>query len=170
MFDEDTLTATEMVEVEDSSVDCEPPFNAAEFEVLLQRECKLWQKKLRLQDWNVKVSLCRLHEMPDRDCLGFIAPVLDRKDAHMSLLSPLDVMLLPNQFIGGEEINYGLTLVHELLHLHTWPFAQGLTEQETIAEEQAINAISRALVQSHAEHMKPLTAHVTPPKTAGHYL
>lgn len=143
-------------------------FDPEVFEKLLQKECKMWQHKLRLQDWTVKVTLCRLNEMPDRDCIGFIQPQLDRKDAVMLLLSPMDVPLLPHPYLNDEEMNYGLTIVHELLHLHTFPFTRKLDEHETIAEEQAINAISRAIVTAYTPKVKPVGMPGTP--HVGHYL
>jgi hypothetical protein len=132
-------------------------FDPAIFEKLLQQECKLWQKKLRLQDWNIHVSVCRLNEMPDQDCIGFIKPEIERKDAKMLILSPMDSPLVSDNFINHEEINYALTIVHELLHLHLFPFTQRLNEQETVAEEQAVNALSRCIVAAYAAKIKPLT-------------
>lgn len=132
-------------------------FDHATFEKLLQHECRMWQVKLRLQDWNVKVILCRLHEMPNRDCIGTILPIMERKDAKMLVLSPTDLPLLEAGFMNDEEANYGLTIVHELLHLHLYPFTQKLTDQETVAEEQAVNALSRCLVTAFSMH-KPIMA------------
>ena len=145
-------------------------FDQQTFEKLLQRECKLWQRKLRLQDWNVQVILCRLNEMPNKDCVASIHPVMERKDAKMMLLSPTDLPLLSAAFLNNEEVNYGLTIVHELLHLHLYAFTQKLTEAETVAEEQAVNAISRSIVDAHSHKIKPLrsSAMVEPP--VGHYL
>lgn len=144
------------------------PFDASVFEHMLQTECRLWQKKLRLQDWNVKVHLCRLHEMPDREAIGAIIPIPERKDAQMYLLSPMDTPLLAQHFIAAEEMNYALTIVHELLHLHLAPFTQHLSDAEQVQEEVAINAISRCLVNAYAKQHKPLTPPVTAP--VGHYL
>jgi hypothetical protein len=140
------------------------------FEKLLQNECKLWQKKLRLQDWNVRVRLCRLHEMPDRDCIGAIRPVMERKDANLLLLSPMDAPLVQSGFLADEEMNYGLTIVHELLHLHLYAFAQDLTPEQTVAEEQAVNAMSRCIVAAYASQVKPLTHARAKPAQHGHYL
>ena len=139
------------------------------FEKLLQHECHRWQAKLRLQDWNVHVTLCRLNEMPGKDALAAIFPSIERKDALMRVLSPLDVPLVAEHFQCNEEINYGLTLVHELLHLHFWGFTQNQTDVELVAEEQAVNALSRCIVSAYAHKIKPLTSS-SKVSSVGHYL
>lgn len=146
----------------------EQPFDHDIFERMLQIECKGWQKKLRLQDWNVHVSLVRLNEMPGKEALGAIFPSIERKDALMKVLSPMDVPLIAENFQGSEEMNYGLTIVHELIHLHLWPFTQNQTEAELTAEEQAVNALSRCIVNAYAHKVKPLLPSAT--ANAGHYL
>jgi len=178
------LTSEELPQLAESPLespsDAEPPSPSASesntpefdhdiFEKLLQHECQRWQHKLRLQDWNVRVELCRLNEMSDHQALAEIFPSLERKDAHMRILTPMDVPLLRAQFLNNEEINYGLTIVHELIHLHLWPFAQNQTEAQVVAEEQAVNALSRCIVHAYANKIKPLTTSVKA-KEVGHYL
>jgi hypothetical protein len=146
-------------------------FDPSAFEKLLQRECKHWQRKLRLQDWNVKVSLLRLNEMPDQECIGAILPMIERKDANMMLLSPMDVPLLSSHYLNDEEVNYGLTIVHELLHLHLAAFTQTLTPDQTVAEEQAINALSRAFIDAYSSQVKKVSpTALTPAASVGLYL
>lgn len=147
----------------------EPSFDPEIFEKLLQHECHRWQQKLRLQDWNVKVVLCRLNEMPDRDCLAAITPTMERKDALMKVLTPLDVQLIDGYLQNEEGVNYGLTIVHELIHLHLWPFCQNQTPTELVAEEQAVNALSRCIVAAYSGKIKPLTPAAVAP-IVGHYL
>jgi hypothetical protein len=146
-----------------------PEFDADMFEKLLQHECQRWQHKLRLQDWNVKVVLCRLNEMSDREALAEIFPSVERKDAVMRILMPADVELLSAHYLNNEEINYGLTIVHELIHLHLWPFCQNQTAEELVAEEQAVNALSRCIVGAYASKIKPLLPSGSV-KPVGHYL
>ena len=155
-------------ETKDVEINEETPFNPEGFEKLLKRECKMWQHRLRLQDWNVCVTLCRLNEMPDRNAIGCISPSIERKDAQMKILSPLDVPLIAENFVGGEEMNYGLTIVHELLHLHMWGFTQNQEPNQLVAEEQAINAISRALVAAYVP--KTQTRPISTKTPHGHYL
>ena len=153
-------------------IDPSVPFDPEAFEKLLQRECKIWQKRLRLQDWNVHVQLCRLNEMPGREALGAIFPSLERKDALMKLLSPMDVPLIAENFQGDEEMNYGLTIVHELIHIHLWLFTQNQDDAQLVAEEQAVNALSRSLVAAYMDKATLLTRvkSTTVAKEHGHYL
>lgn len=145
-------------------------FDVQKFQDIMQRECRIWQKRLRLQDWNVQVRIVRLNAMPDKDAIGVIYPVLERKDAVLCLLSPGDAALLSDGFQNREEYNYDLTLVHELLHLHMAPFTEKNTEYQTVQEEIAVNAISRCLLNAYAKS-KPIAA---PPvdkgADSGHYL
>lgn len=144
-------------------------YDHALFESMLRKECRAWQRKLRLQDWNVVVHLVRLNEMPDQDAIGAIFPHIERKDARMFLLSPMDVPLLAAGFVHNEEINYALTIVHELLHLHMAPFTQSQDAAGIAAEEQAVNAISRCIVAAYSKIDKPLTPPVKD-SSPGHYL
>lgn len=121
-------------------------FDPVVFEQLVQATCERWQRQLYLRDWNVRVKVVRQADMPSPDAIGYIFSVLERKDAQLFLLSPLDVHTLADRFYDHEESNYTLTIVHELLHLHFAPVTQRANEIEQIAEEQAINAISRCLV------------------------
>ena len=72
--------------------DPEAPSSVSEDEVqlLLQKECELWQQKLRLQDWNVEVKLCRLNELPE-DSIASIQHYTERKDAVLKVLAPIDI-------------------------------------------------------------------------------
>lgn len=144
-------------------------------ERLLQAECLLWQERLRLQDWNVEVRLCRLNEIAGGDALASITHYEERKDAVMRLLAPMDIPLVKEDFLGCEASNYDLSIVHELLHLHLIPLSDYNNPAKRVAEEQAINAISRCLVdaitlkQPETPLIKPVEV-PTPPLNSGHYL
>lgn len=135
---------------------------------LLQKECELWQKKLRLQDWNIEVKLCRIHQMPQQ-ALAHIEFFVERKDAFLTLLAPCDLPLIEDNFLGNEAANYDISIVHELLHLHFIGLGDPDNEVHTMLEEQAVNTLSRAFVTAHAGTIKSL---VPPTKLddAGHYL
>lgn len=145
-------------------------FDPVAFQALLQRECRLWQRKLGLSDWTVRVSLVRLSDMPDADAIGAIMPMLERKDAHMLLLSPMDIPLLAGHFLSEKDVHYDMTIVHELLHLHLAPVVPAPTDEQVVAEEQAINAITRCIVNAHLKLKKPVSAPAHTPGTVGHYL
>lgn len=136
---------------------------------LLKDRCKVWQEKLRLQDWNVTLELRRKHEMADPNSIGCIRIFEEGKDAKIHLLSPVDLVTVEECFIDHEELNYDITLVHELLHLHFHPFAEDDATQKGIAQEQAINILSRSIVSAYQSSVvKPVVP--DKPKDHGHYL
>ena len=101
---------------------------------VLKRLCKLWQKRLRISDWTISVSLVPLAEMGDawgdtlydpRQCVAEIRIALEHEDSIY-----LD--------LGFEQ-----TLIHELLHIvmHGWVDYQ----HEDIMQERSINHIADAL-------------------------
>ena len=110
----------------------------------LNEQLAYWQKVLFLQDWTVGIKICRQWEMSDTDTLAQCQWFLQRKDAIISVLSPHDLLGLKNRFLFGEEADYDISLVHELLHLHFAPFQR---EGDEIGIEQAINGISRGMVK-----------------------
>lgn len=113
-------------------------------------QMQVWQKRLRLSDWEVQLRVCRLNEMPSPDCVGAIIMYGERKVAVLKMLAPNDIPLLDDSFIDKEPYNYDMTIVHELLHLHFFPFQVDDETPAGMAQEQAINCISRALVQACA--------------------
>lgn len=115
------------------------------FEGELHKQLFYWQKTLYLQDWTVDLRISRLWEMEDSKTLAQCHWFLERKDAIIQVLNPLDLDGVSDKFIGGEECDYDISLCHELLHLH---FAQFYREGDEIVHEQAINAISRGLVKA----------------------
>ena len=107
----------------------------------LQALCAEWQKRLRLQDWDVKVQLARRWAMEpgnQAECEWnlrkriAVIRVLDSVDWNSDTPWPQD----------QEQ-----SLVHELLHLHFAPFRAEPETPQDVAQEQAIDAIARALVE-----------------------
>lgn len=106
----------------------------------LQALCEVWQKRLRLQDWTVVVRIVRGRELPD-GAEGQVTWVLSRREALIKVRDPIDY--LPEGMVPEDmEAN----LVHELLHLYFAPFDAEDDSLEEMHQEQAINAISAALV------------------------
>lgn len=104
--------------------------------------CVLWQKRLRLQDWDVTVAITA----PDEDNPGKQGSItwrVHQKEARISLIDPADK--------AAQDRGYDLecTLVHELLHLHfiAWDTEDGTPEDTAL--EQAITTLSRALVMAY---------------------
>ncbi|MCY9513310.1 hypothetical protein [Paenibacillus apiarius] len=105
----------------------------------LRARCADWQKTLRLQDWIVVVGISRARDMQLDNCCGVCEWSLPKRMANIRILDPTDY---PADSMEPQDME--LTLVHELLHLH---FAPMSTEDNTVPEEQAIEAISRGLVE-----------------------
>ena len=148
----------------------DPELNDESLEELLYERCEYWKKVLRLQDWNVDIEVRRKHEMADPHCIGCIRIFDEGKDAKIHLLSPVDLVTVEEAFIDHEELNYDITLVHELLHLHFQPFAEDDSTYKGICQEQAINILSRALVAAHHAKAKLVLKEPVEKKEHGHYL
>lgn len=115
----------------------------AAFETELRKQLAYWQKALYLQDWNIDLRVVRQWEMSDFTTLAQCQWFIQRKDAIIQVLAPADLDGVSRRFIHGEECDYDISLVHELLHLHFAPFHK---DEDEVGHEQAINAISRGLV------------------------
>ena len=100
----------------------------------LEELCAEWQRKLRLQDWQVRVEFARYFDMPGR--LGECDNCPLTKTATIRLLVPGDIGP-QNAYPDIEH-----TIIHELLHLHFAPFY----DADNPYMEQAINLIAGALV------------------------
>lgn len=108
----------------------------------LKQKCAEWQKILRLQDWDVHVSIVRDSNMKLKDVNGECEWVLQTKQAHIRILDPIDY---PEDTRWPQNMEH--TLVHELLHLHFSPFdTHEYGSLEHTSMEQAIDMISSALV------------------------
>ena len=115
-----------------------------QFELELRKQLAYWQRVLYLQDWTVELRVVRRWEMSDNQTLAQCENHLQRKDAIIYVLHPHDLPGLASRFLNGEECDYDVSLVHELLHLHFAPFR---SNDDATFHEQAINAISRGIVK-----------------------
>jgi len=106
----------------------------------LRELCRQWQKLLRLQDWDVRISWARGHGIDlATQTEGLCEWVARRKEAKIKVLDPVDWESMDT--CDAEQI-----LVHELLHLRFYGFAAKDDTPEDVAQEQAIHALSMALV------------------------
>jgi hypothetical protein len=121
-------------------------FDDQAFDADIKKQAAYWQRILYLQDWTLDVRVSRHWEMEDIATLAQVSWFIHRKDAIIRVLHPSDLPGLGGKFINGEENDYDISLVHELLHLHFAPFDSKERHIE-IAQEQAINAISRGIVK-----------------------
>jgi hypothetical protein len=108
----------------------------------LRERCTLWQKRLRLQDWDViveferQVSLSKPHRCAENEYMWSL------KRSKISLIDPVDAAA-PGWF---RPIDPELSLVHELLHLHFAPFEEEAGSDKQADQELAIEMIAEALV------------------------
>jgi hypothetical protein len=107
----------------------------------MQGVCCDWQRRLRLDDWAVWVSIKRQHQFRKKDRQGECKWDLWKKEAWINILDPQDY---PDDAPGPQDMER--TLVHELLHLHLAAWQPEPETLEDIMQEQAIHAISAALV------------------------
>lgn len=110
----------------------------------LRAKCAEWQKILRLQDWDIRTSIVRAREMQAEDSNAECKVNIQHRLAQIKIVDPVD--------FHTDELNpqdMERYLVHELLHIHLWPFTENLEGPLEDAEEQAINMIAGALIQLH---------------------
>ncbi len=109
-----------------------------------------WQIRLRLLDWDIEGRIVRAHELGDGN-VGDVDTQEKKAWARVRVLHPADLdgqdLFLPDQAADWE-----LVVVHELVHvlLHA-ALAADINVQQKQAEERAVHAIARALVQLHRE-------------------
>lgn len=90
-----------------------------------------WQDLLDLRDWTLTVEIQSRKEMPSD--LGSCDYDVREREADIA--------------IRARQEDPELTLIHELIHLWTRQVREA--RKEDIVEEQAINAISKALLELH---------------------
>ena len=109
---------------------------------------RVWQKRLRLDDWKIEVKIVRIWEL-EHGTLGHIDWSTPRKSAVIKVLNPADYELPPDKIPADME----LSIVHELVHLHLSVLPLSKTSRG--AEEQVVTMIADALVS--LEHNPPPT-------------
>lgn len=109
----------------------------------LDRLTRLWQKRLRLQDWKLEVQLKPDEEMAERELFGFSTHQPAEQEAVVEI---------------ADNPEAEKTLVHELLHLRLAPFTGILREQkfklnveDLSAQEQAINLLADCFMAAWGE-------------------
>jgi len=100
---------------------------------------KLWQKRLRLEDWKIEVKIVRIWEL-EHGTLGHIDWSSPHKTAIIKVLNPADYELPADKIPADME----LSIVHELVHLHLSVLP--LNKSSRNAEEQVVSMIADALV------------------------
>ncbi len=103
----------------------------------LDRQMKVWQKRLGLEDWNLALRVVRQSEI-DRNSWGAAEWDPVAKTGLISVLDPRDYNLK-----GGElRLDMECTIVHELVHIQVSPLAAHDEGQR----EEVVNKIMVALM------------------------
>jgi hypothetical protein len=110
--------------------------------------CTLWQKRLRLQDWNVRLQVKSMEDVEG----GFARARIwqSEKSALVQIVDPADTNSLDVQVSGGRDLEEDI--VHELLHLPCDAFVpedQDTPEYEAI--EQMIGVLANCIVRLSRE-------------------
>ena len=112
----------------------------------LERLTRLWQKRLRLQDWKLKVLICEVGEIVDDEGITLFGHTLHDPSEWNAVV----------RIENGPEAER--TLVHELLHLRLAPFTGILREikfklnpEDKAAQETAINLLADSLITGFGE-------------------
>jgi hypothetical protein len=103
----------------------------------------VWQKRLRLDDWKISVSMARTGELKP-ETLGNVHWNSDTKTAVIHVLDPADYHMSCKAMLDDMEF----TVVHELVHLTLAPPLSGVQRNEANRrdEEHAVNHIASALL------------------------
>ncbi len=106
-------------------------------ELRLERQMRVWQKRLGMEDWNLTLRVVRQSEI-DQDSWGAAEWDSRAKTGVISVLDPRDYNLK-----GGElKLDMECTVVHELVHIQVSPLA-GATGEIT---EEVVNRLMTALL------------------------
>lgn len=112
----------------------------------LDRAVALWQKRLRLQDWDITASVIRAADFGRFGMCGACDPDVRNMEVEVMLLDPADYdehYLDPNYDM--EE-----TLVHEMLHIKMARLVKQLPEGTSDDEEETlVKQLARSLVEAY---------------------
>jgi len=104
----------------------------------------LWQRRLKLEDWNISVVVSRATELKPKT-LGNIHWDSDKKTAVIRVLDPADYKMPFDDMLKDMEF----TVVHELIHLELSPVLSPLQRNDANRrdEEHTVNAMADALLK-----------------------
>src|SRR4029078_896158 len=90
-----------------------PQAREATAKQFVSQALQVWQARLNLKDWNIRVQLVHANEL-EPGTLGNIHWDASNKRATIDVLSSYDYTLPTNAMLKDMEV----TVVHELVHLH----------------------------------------------------
>ena len=106
----------------------------------IDQKLHLWQNRMNLEDWDIKVDVVRADKLEPKT-LGNIHWDTDVKAATICVLSPEDYKLPYKAMLDDME----MTIVHELVHLELASLPR--SDASRRVEEHAVNEIASALLK-----------------------
>jgi hypothetical protein len=105
----------------------------------LKELLKKWQPRLGLSDWKINIKF--LDYLDINHNIAQVQKNVDLQTAEIRILNPKD-----RQASNLNHQNIEQDLVHELVHLRFWFLKNPENDTENTLQEQAVEWISRALV------------------------
>ena len=122
------------------TVSCLSPVELTQYcAKFIEEKIRVWQRRLKLEDWRVSVVMTRRADLKPRT-LGGIRWDKGKKSATMSVLDPSEYRLPFRAMLDDME----LTVVHELVHLELASLPR--SEASRSIEERAVNGIAESLL------------------------
>jgi predicted small lipoprotein YifL len=112
----------------------------AQAQKFVEEKLQLWQQRMNLKSWNIKVNLVRTNKLKPKT-LGGIHWDSSIMEATVEVLSTYDYKLLHQEMLDDMEF----TVVHELVHLQLSSLPR--SEASRRAEEHAVNEIAATLIK-----------------------
>jgi hypothetical protein len=111
------------------------------FQARVERLCRKWQVILRLQDWDLTITVGRWHEVHD-EALAHTRRSEIRSHAELMFRDEADYR--PTPAWPGDN-NLELNVVHELLHLKLTPI--NIPKEREESEEKVVESLARAILR-----------------------
>ncbi len=102
---------------------------------------KKWQAILRLQDWDIDVSVVPAAAFMQDGCSGECGTSPLHKSASIHLVIPRDYYLLGSKETPDYDME--MTLIHELVHVSLCEITENVPK---LLVEQAVDSLTKALV------------------------
>ena len=118
-------------------------------EIYLRRRLPLWQKRLKLQDWDITLEMSHPSDLR-RGSLGNVHWDAEKKTAMIRVLDASDYQTPFSATLKDMEF----TVVHELTHLELSSLTRNFksrSEESVSEEERAVNCLSDAMMQLDQE-------------------
>jgi len=112
----------------------------AQAQTFVEEKLQLWQQRMNLRAWNIKVHLVRTGTLKPKT-LGGIHWDSSIMEATVEVMSTYDYKLRQQEMLDDMEF----TVVHELVHLQLSSLPR--SEASRSAEEHAVNEIAATLIK-----------------------